>query len=74
MSGDNEQVSYDEPKYMYEALLEYHIPPDSVIQDGGGLRTMDSILRARDVYESDRYIVVSQPFHLKRAIFLARIQ
>jgi SanA protein len=48
------------------------VSPDAILRDGGGLRTLDSILRGRDVFRKDRFVVVSQRFHVERAVYLAR--
>jgi SanA protein len=72
VSGDNELPSYDEPAAMEEALVSRGVASDSILRDGGGLRTLDSVLRGRDVFRKDRFVVVSQRFHVERAVYLAR--
>ncbi len=72
LSGDNTDRRYDEPKYMRDALLERGVAEDALILDGAGVRTFDSVLRARVTYEVEQPIVVSQEFHNRRALFIAR--
>ncbi len=48
------------------------VPEDRVTCDYAGFRTLDSVMRAKEVFGLDAFVVVSQPFHNERAIFLAR--
>lgn len=72
VSGDNSSVFYNEPRDMRDALIERGIPSSAIFLDYAGFRTLDSILRARDIFGQDSYIVISQQFHNERAVFLAR--
>lgn len=73
VSGDNSTAAYNEPQYMKTELERKWIPSDRIIMDYAGFRTLDSVLRARDVFSlTDDITIISQPFHLERAIFLAR--
>lgn len=72
VSGDNRTLSYNEPAQMRADLLLAGIPADHIQPDYAGLRTLDSILRAEKVFGNRQYIVISQPFHNARAVFLAR--
>ncbi len=71
VSGDNGHISYNEPIYMKNALLELGVPDKDIILDYAGFRTFDSMVRAKEVFGLDSIIVVSQRFHLQRAIFIA---
>ena len=71
-SGDNHRADYDEPTAMKAALVRAGIPQDRVVCDFAGFRTLDSVLRAEQVFGQRRIVVVSQRFHCERAIFLAR--
>lgn len=62
---------YDEPTAMRDGLVARGVPAAAIYRDFGGDRTLDSIVRARRVYGQTRLIVVSQRFHLARALFLA---
>ena len=70
-SGDNRTPAYNEPAALEAALAEAGVPPSNVIRDGGGVGTLQSMRRARDVYGLERFIVVSQRFHNERAVYLA---
>lgn len=72
VSGDNHIVGYDEPTDMKEALVAAEVPEDRIVCDYAGFRTLDSVVRAKEVFGLDSFVIVSQPAHLKRAVFLAR--
>ena len=72
VSGDNHVKGYDEPSDMKEDLVAAGIPAEKVVCDYAGFRTLDSVVRAKEVFGAERFIVVSQPFHVRRALFLAR--
>jgi len=72
VSGDNRRNDYDEPTAMRAGLLARGVPATAIYRDFAGLRTRDSVLRARSVFGQQRVIIVSQRFHLSRALFLAR--
>jgi SanA protein len=64
--------STDEPAAMRAGLVERGVPTAAIYGDPAGYRTWDSVLRTRDVYGQKRLVIVSQRFHLSRALFLAR--
>ncbi|MBQ9344136.1 MAG: YdcF family protein [Kiritimatiellae bacterium] len=72
VSGDNHRRDYDEPSEMKAALVAAGVPEDRIVCDYAGFRTLDSVVRAKTVFGLNRLLIVSQPFHLRRAIFLAR--
>ena len=72
VSGDNGTVSYDEPTQMKLALVKLGVPEARIVCDYAGFRTLDSVVRAREVFGQSRMIFVSQHFHNARAIYLAR--
>jgi SanA protein len=63
-----------EPAAMRAGLIERGVPAEAIYRDSSGYRTWDSMLRARDVYGQKRMVIVSQRFHLDRALFIARSQ
>lgn len=67
----NHTGPYDEPTDMREALIASGVPAERIYRDGAGFRTLDSIVRAKDVFGLRRAIVVSQRFHVARALFIA---
>ncbi len=71
VSGDHSRVDYDEPSAMKEELVRLGVPAGLVTRDHAGLRTLDSVVRARRVFGLSRVVIVSQAFHCERALFLA---
>lgn len=63
---------YDEISAMTKKLIAQGIPENAIIQDGKGFRTLDSILRMRDVFGYDGFITISQRDHSERALYLAK--
>jgi len=74
VSGNRESDAYDEPTVMRDVLVARGVPPDVIYRDFAGFRTVTSVVRARDIYQQRRLIIVSQRNHIDRAIFLARHQ
>ncbi len=72
VSGDNGTIAYNEPREMLRALIEKGIPEEDIILDYAGFRTFDSMIRAKEVFGQDTVIVVSQLFHLERALFISK--
>jgi SanA protein len=72
VSGDNGTAQYDEPTEMKRVLVGLGVPEERIVCDYAGFRTLDSVVRARDVFGQRRMIFVSQQFHNTRAIYLAR--
>ncbi|WP_336690566.1 MULTISPECIES: SanA/YdcF family protein [unclassified Chryseobacterium] len=72
VSGDNSQKNYNEPEDMQMALIEYGVPKDSIFLDFAGFRTLDSVVRAKEIFGQNQLIIVSQKFHNERAVFLAK--
>lgn len=71
VSGDNHVQGYDEPTDMKNALVEKGVPVDRVYMDYAGFRTLDSVVRVKEVFGQDKVTIISQEFHNQRAIFLA---
>jgi SanA protein len=71
VSGDNGTASYNEPAEMRADLVALGVPAEHITADYAGFRTLDSIYRAGDVFGLDSYTIVSQPFHIERALYLA---
>ncbi|MCB1230103.1 MAG: YdcF family protein [Verrucomicrobiae bacterium] len=72
VSGDNHRHDYDEPTEMRDALIEKGVPAESIYRDYAGFRTLDSVVRAREIFGQRELTIISQPFHNERAIFIAR--
>lgn len=71
LSGDNRSRYYDEPGAMRSVLVDKGVPASLIQLDAGGLRTFDSMERCKYVFGQDSVIIVTQPFHAYRALFLA---
>ena len=72
VSGDNGTYDYDEPAIMKEQLVALGVPAERIVCDCAGFRTLDSVVRAKQVFGQSRVIFVSQRFHNQRAIYLAQ--
>lgn len=71
VSGDNRTKEYDEPTWMRDALVARGVPEDRIVLDFAGLRTLDSVVRAKEVFGQDTFTIISQQFHNERALYLA---
>jgi vancomycin permeability regulator SanA len=71
MTGDSESPSYDEVGSMQRRAVAAGVPADKIDLDGAGYRTYDSVYRAKKVFGISRAILVTQDFHLPRALYLA---
>ena len=72
VSGDNRSASYNEPRDMRDALMRRGVPASAIVCDYAGLRTLDSVVRAHRVFGVNRCLIVSDRWHLPRAIFIAQ--
>lgn len=72
VSGDNSSPFYNEPVAMRDALVELGVPRERIYLDYAGLRTLDSIVRTKEVFQEQSFTVISQRFHNQRAVFIAR--
>ncbi|MGW6914576.1 SanA/YdcF family protein [Kitasatospora sp. NPDC054939] len=70
VTGDNSRVAYDETRAMREYLIERGVPGIRVVGDHAGFDTWDSCIRAKRVFGVDRAVLVSQTFHVRRAVAL----
>jgi len=72
VSGDNRSKYYNEPEKMKSALIEEGVPKDRIVCDYAGLRTFDSVVRAKEIFGADTVLVISQRFQNERALYLAQ--
>lgn len=72
VSGDNSSKDYNEPEDMQLTLMKYGIPKERIVMDHAGFRTLDSVVRAKDIFGQTKLVIISQKFHNERAVFLAR--
>jgi len=71
VSGDNRHHSYNEPQTFKNDLVKKGIPEEKIFLDYAGFRTLDSMVRAKEVFGQESITVISQKFHNERAIYLA---
>ena len=71
MSGDHGQKDYNEVKAMKLEAMDEGIPSEDIFMDHAGFSTYESIFRARDVFAADKIIIVTQEYHLYRALHVA---
>lgn len=72
VSGSHPVKDYDEPTDMMNALIDRGVPRDKIHRDFAGFRTLDSIVRARRVFGLEEVTIISQEFHVRRALCIAR--
>lgn len=72
LSGDHGQTTYDEVNVMLDYVLARGVPEEDVFTDHAGFDTYDTMYRARDVFQVETAIIVTQDFHLSRAVYTAR--
>ena len=71
VSGDNGTIYYNEPTTIARDLIEGGIPEEKIFLDYAGFRTLDSVVRAREIFGLTEVTIISQEFHNERAIYLA---
>ena len=74
VSWDNSTQQYNETDSMKEDLISMWIPEDKIFGDYAGFRTLDSVVRAKEIFGQSEYTIITQKFHLERALFLAGSQ
>lgn len=72
VSGDNSTIYYNEPMAMKKALVKKGIPSERIYLDYAGFRTYDSMVRAEKIFGQTAFTVISQEFHVERAVFIGR--
>ncbi len=72
VSGDHGQVGYDEVNTIKDYLLENGVPGEHIFLDHAGFDTYDSLYRAQAIFQIKSAIIVTQEFHLPRAIYIGR--
>jgi SanA protein len=72
LSGDNRSIYYNEPIEMKKALMLLQVPDSAITLDYAGLRTLDSIVRSKEIFGQDKITIITQPFHSYRALFISQ--
>lgn len=71
ISGDNSVVHYNEPLDMKNELMNRGVPECNIYLDYAGFRTLDSVIRAKEIFGQSSFVIISQKFHNDRAVYLA---
>jgi SanA protein len=71
LSGDNRSPSYNEPNQMKKALIKAGVPASAITLDFAGLRTLDSVVRSKEIFGQNRITIITQSFHSYRALFIS---
>ncbi|WP_101775960.1 SanA/YdcF family protein [Pasteurella oralis] len=72
LSGDNRTSQYNEPRNMFKDLRKMGIPQEFMYMDFAGFRTLDSVIRAEQVFKAHSFTIITQKFHCERALFIAK--
>ena len=72
VSGDHGRANYDEVNVMKNYLIEQNIPSENIFMDHAGFSTYDSIYRAKEIFKVNKAIIVTQEYHLYRALYIAK--
>lgn len=71
MSGDHGTKDYDEVNVMKEFAIEQGVPSENIFMDHAGFSTYESLYRAKEIFEAKKVIIVTQKYHLYRALYIA---
>lgn len=72
LSGDHGTKGYDEVSAMQKYAVAQGVPPEDIFLDHAGFSTYDSVVRAKEVFGAERILIVTQPFHMYRALYIAK--
>ncbi|MBT4968379.1 MAG: DUF218 domain-containing protein [Bacteroidetes bacterium] len=72
LSGDNSHDSYNEPLMMIKELMRLGVPESAIYLDFAGFSTLDSVIRGKEIFGQNSFIIISQAFHNRRALLIAR--
>ncbi len=72
VSGDNSTKVYDEPSTIKEDLIKKGIPSNKIYLDYAGFRTLDSVVRSKEIFGQRSITIISQQFHNERAVYIAK--
>ena len=71
MSGDHGREEYDEVNIMKEYAIEQGVPSEDIFMDHAGFSTYESIYRGKEIFDADNIVIVTQEYHLYRALYIA---
>jgi vancomycin permeability regulator SanA len=73
MSGDHIKKYYDEVNIMKQYAIDNGVPSENIFMDHAGISTYDSIYRVREIFKANKIVIVTQRYHLYRAIYIAKL-
>jgi len=73
VSGDNSKLYYDEVNVMKDYLIKKRVSPEDIFMDHAGINTRNSLIHTRYIYGAKRVIIVTQEYHLYRALMIAQM-
>ena len=71
VSGDNSKKNYDKPSTIKTDLIAQGVPEDKIYLDYAGFRTLDSVIRCKEIFGQESITIITQKFHNERAIYIA---
>ena len=71
MTGDHRKDEYDEVNIMKKYAMQKNVPSENIFMDHAGISTYDSIYRAKYIFEAKKVVIVTQKYHLYRALYIA---
>jgi vancomycin permeability regulator SanA len=71
MSGDHGRIEYDEVNAMKQFAIDSGVPSEDIFMDHAGFSTYETMYRAKEIFDADKIIVVTQEYHLYRALYIA---
>jgi SanA protein len=71
VSGDNSTKEYNEPINMQKDLIKKGVNSEDIFLDYAGFRTLDSVVRSKEIFRQEKITIISQRFHNERAVFIA---
>lgn len=74
VSGDNSKKDYDEPSTIKNDLIKKGVPAEKIYLDYAGFRTLDSVVRSKEIFGQNSITIISQQFHNERAIYIAGLK
>lgn len=72
MSGDHGKVNYDEVNLMKQTAIDAGVPSENIFMDHAGFSTYESMYRARDIFQAKKIVIVTQKYHMYRALYVAQ--
>lgn len=72
MSGDHGKINYDEVNLMKQFAIDQGVPSENIFMDHAGFSTYESMYRARDIFQVKKIVIVTQKYHMYRALYVAQ--